>query len=87
MAIRKEDVEVNRRYFEHKLSATKQKNDVIHKVKDGVGEFVLLDTRQREAFNKEHIDGAWCAPLSELPALASSLPKDKELVTYCWNQY
>jgi rhodanese-related sulfurtransferase len=87
VAIRKEDIETNRRFFENKLSATKQKNDVIHKVKDGVGDFLLLDTRPRGAFTKEHIDGAWCAPLDELQTLAATLPKEKELVTYCWSHY
>jgi rhodanese-related sulfurtransferase len=87
MTFRKEDIDANRRYFEQKLSATKQKNDVIHKVKDGVGNFLLLDTRQRSAFNQGHIEGAWCAPLDELPTLAAKLPRDMELVTYCWSQY
>ena len=87
MAFRSEDIEASRRYFADKLQATKQKNDVIHKVKDGVGSFLLLDTRQRAAFAKGHIEGAWCAPLDELPALAAKLPRDMELVTYCWSQY
>lgn len=84
MAFRKEDIEANRRYFEEKLRAVKQKADVVHKVQDGVGDFLLLDTRPRQAFTKEHIQGAWCTPLDELTALAGSLPKDRELVTYCW---
>ncbi len=65
-------------------AGTKQFNDLIHKVQDSKGDFVLLDTRTREAFAQGHIRGAWCAPLAELPALAKGLPKDRELVTYCW---
>lgn len=84
MPFRREDVEANRRYFEEKLQAVKQKADVVHKVKDGIGDFLLLDTRPRSAFAKEHIEGAWCAPLEELSTLASGLPRDMELVTYCW---
>ena len=87
MAFRSEDIEANRKYFADKLSATKQKNDVIQQVKYGVGDFLPLDTRQRAAFAKGHIEGAWCAPLDELAALAAKLPRDMELVTYCWNQY
>ena len=60
---------------------------MVHDVKEGSGEFILLDTRPRGAFAKEHIEGAWCTPLDELSTLAGSLPKDRELVTYCWNQY
>ena len=84
MAFSSEDIQANRRYFEDKLRATKQFNDLIHKVQDGKGDFVLLDTRPRKAFAQGHIRGAWCAPLAELPTLAGDLPKDRELVAYCW---
>ncbi len=84
MAFRREDIEANRRYYEDKLRAVKQKADVVHKVQEGAGDFLLLDTRPRQAFEQGHIEGAGCAPLVELPALADSLPKDRELVTYCW---
>lgn len=84
MAFREEDVRENHRYFEDKLRSTKQLHDVIQKVEEGTGDFLLLDTRPREAFSQGHIRGAWCAPLAELASLAAELPKDKELVTYCW---
>lgn len=84
MAFGREEIEANRRYFEEKLRATKQLNDVIHQVQDGKGDFVLLDTRPREAFAKGHIRGAWSAPLAELASLTAELPRDRELVTYCW---
>ncbi len=82
-----EDIRANRDYFAHKLRAEKQKNDVIKKVKGeaGAGEFLLLDVRSRDAFAKAHIRGAFSAPLEELDALMAQLPKDRELVTYCWN--
>lgn len=77
-------MKANREYFAHKLQAEKQRNDVLHAVQDGVYDFVLLDTRDRESFNSGHIPGAWCAPFAELPQIASRLPKDREIVTYCW---
>lgn len=82
-----EDIRANRDYFTHKLRAEKQKNDVIKKVKEeaGAGEFLLLDVRSRDAFAKAHIRGALSAPLEELGALMAQLPRDRELVTYCWN--
>src|SRR5512146_2115307 len=48
-------------------------------------DFLLLDARGREAFDYGHITGSWCAePGDELDQFASRLPKDKEIVTYCW---
>jgi len=85
MSSREEAVRGNRDYFAAKLSAEKQKADVVKKVKEKKGDFVILDTRTREAFEQGHIPGAWCLPLAEVSALASNLPKDREMVTYCWN--
>ena len=45
----------------------------------------LLDVRDRESFNGEHIVGATNIPMTELPQNYKNLPKDKTLVTYCWN--
>jgi 3-mercaptopyruvate sulfurtransferase SseA len=85
MSFKEEAVQGNRDYFAAKLSAEKQKADVVKKVKEKSGDFVILDTRAREAFEQGHIPGAWCVPLAEISALASNLPKDREMVTYCWN--
>jgi rhodanese-related sulfurtransferase len=83
-----EDVEANRAFFAAKLRAEKQKNDLIKQVKDGLGKpFLLLDVRPRAAFRKAHIQGAWCVPAEELDALLAQLPRDQELVTYCWSDY
>ncbi len=88
MAFRPEDVEANRAYFAAKLRAEKQKTEVLHQVKDGLGKpFLLLDVRPRAAFRKAHIQGAWCVPNDELPTLIAQLPHDQELVTYCWSDY
>ena len=80
-----EAIRANRDYFAAKLGAEKQKADVIKKVKEKKGDFLLLDTRAREAFEQGHIEGAWCVPLAELDSLTPQLPQDRELVTYCWN--
>lgn len=87
MAFGEDDIRANRDYFAAKLRAEKQKADIIRKVKDGTGDFLLLDARQRDAFRKGHIEGAWCVPLEELAELMPKLPKDKELVTYCWSEF
>ncbi|MBI4161583.1 MAG: hypothetical protein HY509_03960 [Acidobacteria bacterium] len=85
MEFTREQVRANRDYFAAKLGAERQKADVVRKVRDKKGDFLLLDTRGRQAFEQGHIEGAWCVPLDELDALAGSLPRDRELVMYCWN--
>jgi rhodanese-related sulfurtransferase len=89
MAFTSEDIRANREYFAAKLRAEEQKQSVIHWVKNepGAPDIVLLDTRARDAFNKAHIQGAISVPLEELKQLAAQLPRDKTLVTYCWNHY
>jgi rhodanese-related sulfurtransferase len=84
MGIRPEEVRANRDYFAERLRAEKQRNDVLKAVEGGAFDFVLLDARGAEAFASGHIPGAWCLPLSELDRVAGFLPRDKELVTYCW---
>lgn len=49
------------------------------------GAVYLLDVRDRESFEKERIPGARNMYLGELPRHLKDLPKDKTIVTYCWN--
>jgi rhodanese-related sulfurtransferase len=79
-----EAVQANREYFLEKLRAQKQRSDVVHAVETDTFDFLLLDTRGREPFTSAHIPGAWCAPLDELEHVVRHLPRDKEVVTYCW---
>jgi rhodanese-related sulfurtransferase len=87
MTFSAEDIQANREFFANKLRAEKQKADVERwaKGEPGGGEFLLLDVRPRDAFAKAHIKGALSAPLLELGDLMSQLPREKELVAYCWN--
>ncbi len=84
MAFSAEEIRTNRDYFFHKLHAEKQRSDVLKAVESGKFDFVLLDVRGREPFANGHIRGACCTPLEELAQIMASLPKDKEVVTYCW---
>jgi rhodanese-related sulfurtransferase len=84
MAFATDEIVTNRDYFVHKLHAEKQRTDVLKAVEGNTFNFVLLDTRGREAFTNGHIPGAWCVPESEVDRLAPQLPKERELVTYCW---
>ena len=84
MAFTADEIRANRDYFVRKLHAEKQRNDVLHAVESGKFDFVLLDTRGRQAFASGHIPGALCAPMEEFGRLTALLPKEKEIVTYCW---
>ena len=84
MGFRPDESRANRDYFALKLRAEKQRNDVLKAVEGGGFDFVLLDTRGPEAFTAGHIPGAWCLPKSDLEEVAALLPKDREIVTYCW---
>ncbi|HZS32504.1 MAG TPA: rhodanese-like domain-containing protein [Methylomirabilota bacterium] len=80
-----DEIRANRDYFAQKLHAEKQRNDVVKAVEGRTPfDFVLLDTRGREAFVNGHIPGAWCVAASHLDAAVGLLPKDREIVTYCW---
>jgi len=84
MAFTQDEIRANRDYFAEKLQAEKARAVVLHAVEDNKFDFVLLDTRGREPFASGHIPGALCAPADELDQLVGVLPKDRELVTYCW---
>jgi rhodanese-related sulfurtransferase len=85
MPTREQEMELQKQWFRHKLAAEKQKVDVAKKIKEGKGEFVLLDTRDRASYQKEHIPGALAMPLEEVEKLAGKLDPAKEYVTYCWH--
>jgi len=84
MEFRPEEIRANRDYFAHKLKAEKQRNDVLKAAEAGTFDFVLLDTRGAEAFAGGHIPGAWSFTPSDVEDKSGLLPKDRELVTYCW---
>jgi len=49
------------------------------------GNVVLVDVRDEEAFRKEHILGATNIPAEDLVKRLADLPKDRTIVTYCWD--
>jgi rhodanese-related sulfurtransferase len=51
------------------------------------GEVILLDVRPEEEYRAAHIAGAVSAPLKELTAHLSKLPRGKEIVAYCRGPY
>ncbi len=51
------------------------------------GDVVVLDTRPASEYAAGHISGALSAPVDELKALLSKLPKRKDYVAYCRGPY
>lgn len=81
-----EEIRRNRDYFAGKLRTEKSRASVLKAVEGNASyDFVLLDTRGRDAFAAGHIPGSWCADDGDVSELASQLPQDKEIVTYCWS--
>jgi rhodanese-related sulfurtransferase len=46
---------------------------------------LVLDVRDQSAFREEHIRGSINVPTADIVARLSSLPRDRTLVTYCWD--
>ena len=47
------------------------------------GTAVIVDVRDINAYNNEHIKGALHIPLADLDAKADKLPKGKKVIAYC----
>jgi rhodanese-related sulfurtransferase len=75
------------RYFADKLAAELGPHNVKRLLDLGGGErdFVLLDVRSREGYRAGHLPGAISIPFEELPKRMAELPKDREIIAYCWD--
>jgi len=87
LAMVRPDLTRLKEHFELKLQAVKQLADVVDSVKLGRRDLVLLDMRDRDDYQRGHIKGALSMPLEEIDRRYRDLPSDKEIVTYCYNQY
>ena len=74
-----------KRYFEMKLAAELGPHNVKRLLDQEAGRVVLLDVRSREGYAAGHLPGAVNIPFEELPARLKELPKQKDVITYCWN--
>lgn len=76
-----------KQYFEAKLAAELGPHNVKRLLDlGGCGrDFVLLDVRTAEGFRDGHLPGARHIPFEQLPQRMKELPKDQEIITYCWN--
>ena len=74
-----------KRYFEAKLAAELGPHNVKRLIDQGGRDVVLLDVRSAEGFREAHVPGALNIPFEELPTRYRELPKQQEIITYCWN--
>jgi rhodanese-related sulfurtransferase len=72
-------------YFATKLEAEWGPFDLKHALDERKSQIVVLDTRTSDAFAEEHVSGAINIPEAELAQRLKELPKNKEIVPYCWN--
>jgi rhodanese-related sulfurtransferase len=85
MVTRDAERELEKQWFRAKMASEKQKADVVKKVKEGKGDFVLVDARDRTAYAAGHLPGAISMPLEDFEQVVSTLDREKEYVTYCWS--
>jgi rhodanese-related sulfurtransferase len=71
-------------WFETKLEAEWGPYDLKHALDENPESVVVLDTRDREAFEEEHLPHAINIPGQELEGRLKELPKNKAIVPYCW---
>ena len=45
----------------------------------------VIDVRDKDSYEKEHVPGAINIPLKEFPKRMAEIPRDKTIVTYCWS--
>jgi rhodanese-related sulfurtransferase len=72
-------------FFTAKLNAEWGPIDLKHALDAGAGRLVVLDTRSAEAYAEEHIPQAINIPTEDVPQRLNEIPKDKDVVAYCWN--
>ena len=73
------------KYFADKLAAELGPHNLKRLLDEDASRVVVLDVRSREGFDAGHIPGAVHMPFEELPRRLKELPRDKHVVTYCWD--
>jgi len=72
-------------FFSNKLACETDCSDVYADIKEQTNNYILLDVRSREAFDKSHAITAISMPHSEISAESfANYPKDTLFVVYCW---
>jgi rhodanese-related sulfurtransferase len=72
-------------YLKAKLDYEASPYGLKETLENSPGDVVLVDVRDEESFRKEHILGAANIPSAELVKRLADLPRDRTIVTYCWD--
>ncbi|WLR53210.1 rhodanese-like domain-containing protein [Bacillus tianshenii] len=73
-------------YFESRIESTFSPMDYLQAKKANPDNYFLIDVRNGTPdLKKEKIEGAIEIPQAELLNHLSDLPKDKEIIVYCWD--
>ena len=72
-------------YLKAKLDFEATPYGLKHTLETTPGNVVVVDVRDEDAFRKEHILGATNIPAAEIVKRLADLPKDRTIVTYCWD--
>ena len=73
------------KYFAAKLAAELGPHNVKRLLDHDPGQAVLLDVRSVEGYREGHLPGAINIPFEQLPQRMSELPKDVDIIAYCWD--
>jgi len=79
------DSKTRAQFFRAKLDAEWGPHDLRRALEENRDTIVVLDTRTPEAFAEEHIEGAINIPTDQIASRLNELPKDKDIVPYCWS--
>lgn len=72
-------------FFQQKLACETDCSDVYADIKAGTKDYVLVDTRAEEAYEKSHAIHAINFPHNKMNKDSlSAYPKDTQFVVYCW---
>jgi len=72
-------------YLKAKLESESTPYDLKTTLDAEPGKVMVVDVRDPESFAKEHIRGAANIPADEIVTQLARLPKDRTIVTYCWD--
>ena len=73
------------KYFQAKLAAELGPHNVKRLLEMNSTEVVIVDVRSKEGYREGHLPGALNIPFEELPSRMKALPKNKDIITYCWD--
>ena len=74
-----------KQYFAAKLAAELGPHNVKRLLDERRRDVILLDVRSEEGYREGHLPGAINVPFEGLPARLKDLPKQSEIISYCWD--